>query len=99
MNDFARDDEILDEIETGLGRDFLAPFKQIFLFLFLAICVIFLGIFIGDALFGKRSYEVLRELQKEKAFLYQDNERLKKENAELQKTYLERELLDPDVGK
>lgn len=99
MSEISREDEILDEIETGLGRDILAPFKQIFVFLALAIFVIFIGIFIGDALFGKRSYEVLRDLQKEKAFLYQDTERLKKENAELQRNYLERKSLDPDFAK
>ena len=78
MSEISHEDEILDEIETGLDRDILAPFKQIFVFLTLAVFVIFIGIFIGDALFGKRSFEVLRDLQKEKAFLYQDTERLKK---------------------
>ena len=95
MSEISREDEILDEIETGLDRDILAPFKQIFVFLALAAFVIF----IGDALFGKRSFEVLRDLQKEKAFLYQDTERLKKENAELQRNYLERKSLDPDFAK
>ena len=65
----------------------------------LIVCVVLAGIFVGDVLFGKRSFEVLRRLQKEKAFLFTDVERLKKENAELQKLYLERRSLDPDLKK
>ena len=76
-----------------------SPLKQIFAALALIVCVVFAGIFVGDVLFGKRSFEVLRQLQKEKAFLFTDVERLKKENAELQKLYLERRSLDPDLKK
>lgn len=76
-----------------------SPFKQIFSAIALIICVVLAGIFVGDVLFGKRSFEVLRRLQKEKAFLFTDVERLKKENAELQKLYLERRSLDPDLKK
>ncbi|NLK67425.1 MAG: hypothetical protein GX282_08135 [Campylobacteraceae bacterium] len=71
--------------------------KTISLFLGLAFVVVGLGIYIGDALFGERSYSVLKELQKEKTFLYKDISRLEEENAKLQKTYLERVTLDPDV--
>ncbi|WP_291938739.1 hypothetical protein [Campylobacter sp.] len=76
-----------------------SPLKQIFAALALIVCVVFAGIFVGDVLFGKRSFEVLRQLQKEKAFLFTDVERLKEENAELQKLYLERRSLDPDLKK
>ena len=76
-----------------------SPFKQIFSVIALIVCVVLAGIFVGDVLFGKRSFEVLRRLQKEKAFLFTDVERLKKENAELQKLYLERRSLDPDLKK
>ena len=76
-----------------------SPFKQIFSAIALIICVILAGVFVGDVLFGKRSFEVLRQLQREKAFLFTDVERLKKENAELQKLYLERRSLDPDLKK
>ena len=58
-----------------------SPLKQIFAALALIVCVVFAGIFVGDVLFGKRSFEVLRQLQKEKAFLFTDVERLKEENA------------------
>ena len=76
-----------------------SPLKKIFAALALIVCVVFAGIFVGDVLFGKRSFEVLRQLQKEKAFLFTDVERLKEENAELQKLYLERRSLDPDLKK
>lgn len=76
-----------------------SPLKQIFAAIALIVCVVFAGIFVGDVLFGKRSFEVLRQLQKEKAFLFTDVERLKEENAELQKLYLERRSLDPDLKK
>ena len=65
-------------------------------FIFLAAIVVGLGIYLGDALFGERSYSVLKELQREKTFLYKDIVRLEEENARLQKIYLERVVLDPD---
>ena len=69
---------------------------MIFPFIFLAAIVVGLGIYLGDALFGERSYSVLKELQREKTFLYKDIVRLEEENARLQKIYLERVVLDPD---
>lgn len=60
------------------------------------ILVIGLGVFIGDGLFGNRSYIVLKNLQSQKAFLYKDIIRLEEENAKLQKIYLERASLNPD---
>ena len=69
---------------------------MIFSFIFLAAIVVGLGIYLGDALFGERSYSVLKELQREKTFLYKDIVRLEEENARLQKIYLERVVLDPD---
>lgn len=71
--------------------------KVLFSFILLAFFVIGLGIYLGDALFGERSFSVLKELQKEKAFLYKDTTRLEEENAKLQKIYLERVVLDPDT--
>lgn len=76
-----------------------SPIKKIFIAIFGILFFIYVGIFIADVLFGKRSWEVLHDLQKEKAFLFTDIERLKGENADLQKTYLERESLDPDLAK
>ena len=76
-----------------------SPIKKIAIGIFSILFLIYVGIFIADVLFGKRSWEVLHDLQKEKAFLFTDIERLKGENADLQKTYLERQSLDPDMMK
>lgn len=78
-------------------RKIESPFKKIAIALCGLVAIAYAGFFLYDVLFGKRSLEVLRDLQKQKAFLFSDIERLKSENAELQKTYLERRLLDPDL--
>ena len=96
--DFARNERKNFKERLNFINPF-SPFKQIFSAIALIVCVVLAGIFVGDVLFGKRSFEVLRRLQKEKAFLFIDVERLKKENAELQKLYLERRSLDPDLKK
>lgn len=96
--DFARNERKNFKERLNFINPF-SPFKQIFSAIALIVCVVLAGIFVGDVLFGKRSFEVLRRLQKEKAFLFTDVERLKKENAELQKLYLERRSLDPDLKK
>ena len=80
-------------------RKIESPFKKIAIALCGLVAIAYAGFFLYDVLFGKRSLEVLRDLQKQKAFLFSDIERLKSENAELQKTYLERRLLDPDLVK
>ncbi len=64
----------------------------------IVIAVIGFGVYMGDALFGKRSYTVLKNLQSQKAFLYKDIIRLEEENAKLQKIYLERASLSPDYN-
>ncbi|NLY04079.1 MAG: hypothetical protein GXZ15_04485 [Campylobacter sp.] len=69
------------------------------LFFLLAVIVICLAIYVGNVLFGDRSLIVLKNLQKEKAFLYEDTKRLQDENAYLQKLYLERTSLDKEVEK
>ena len=96
--DFAQNEHKIFKERLNFINPF-SPFKQIFSAIALIVCVVLAGIFVGDVLFGKRSFEVLRRLQKEKAFLFTDVERLKKENAELQKLYLERRSLDPDLKK
>lgn len=73
--------------------------KLIAIFLALAGVVAILGVYTGNVLFGDRSLSVLKDLQKEKAFLYEDVERLQIENAKLQKLYLERESLSKEVVK
>lgn len=63
------------------------------------VCIIALGIYVGDILFGERSLEVLNKLQEEKRFLSEDIIKLKDKNAQLQKEYLEKKALDPDLNK
>lgn len=73
--------------------------RLIAIFLASAGVVTILGIYAGNVLFGDRSLAVLKDLQKEKAFLYEDVARLRDENARLQKLYLERAILDDEVSK
>ncbi|QKF65404.1 hypothetical protein [Campylobacter corcagiensis] len=73
--------------------------KLIVIFLALAVIVIVLGVYAGNVLFGDRSLSVLKSLQEERYFLHKDINRLKDENARLQKLYLEREILDNEVQK
>lgn len=87
--------ELLDEPRPKRFRSL----KGFFLFIASAILVILIGIYVGNVIFGERSYIVLKSLQKQKVFLYKDVARLKEENAKLQKLYLERVALDPDIKK
>ncbi len=58
--------------------------------LFIAfILVVFLGIYIGILLFGENSLEVLFELEEYEDYLINETDRLKLENANLQKEYFE----------
>jgi cell division protein FtsB len=59
------------------------------LFLVAVTFVILIGIYIGVILYGKNSVNVLLRLQTYETFLKQDIQRLKDENAELQKEYFE----------
>lgn len=95
--------ELLEEYDnsTPKKRPKRKPYliKDFLLYIGLGIVVILLGIYIGDVLFGKRSFEVFYNLQQEKVFLENDIQKLKAKNAELQKQYFERRVLDPDLNK
>ncbi|WP_281951604.1 FtsB family cell division protein [Nitrosophilus kaiyonis] len=58
--------------------------------------IILLGVYIGNLLFGKNSVEVLFELQNKKEALKREVQRLKEENAKLQKEYFELKQLEPE---
>jgi len=73
--------------------------KVILWYLLLIFGVILLGIYLGDALFGNRSVEVLFDLQDQKKQLITDIKDLKEQNAMLQKQYLERLALEPEAQK
>ncbi len=65
--------------------------------LFLAlVLVVFLGIYIGVLLFGENSLEVLFQLEEYEDYLINETDRLKLENAALQKEYFELKGLQPD---
>lgn len=91
--------ELLEGYDQSIKPKKSYSFKAILFYFLAGIIVIATGIYAGDVLFGKRSYEVLQNLQKEKLFLYKDIERMKKKNAELQKQYLERKALDPEMSR
>lgn len=59
--------------------------------------IISLGIYIGILLFGDNSLQVLLELEEYETYLKEDIERLKTENASMQKEYFELRELDADA--
>jgi len=58
--------------------------------------VLLAGIYLGLLFFGSNSLSVLLDLHKHQRYLIHDIERLKTENAALQKQYFELEELDAD---
>lgn len=61
--------------------------------------IVTLGIYIGILLFGDNSLQVLLELEEYESYLKEDIERLKTENATMQKEYFELKELDADAPK
>ena len=61
--------------------------------------IIALGIYLGILLFGDNSLQVLLELEEYENYLKEDIERLKTENATMQKEYFELKELDADTAK
>lgn len=58
--------------------------------------VLVLGVYLGLIFFGNNSLSVLLDLEEHQDYLNKDIERLKTENAALQKQYFELKELDPD---
>ena len=86
--------KILNEFENEeIKKSVKAFYVKIFLS-FLA--VIFLGIYVGDLLFGKSSLEVLLDLQEGRGDLEQNIKIIKQKNALLQKEYFELKQLEPN---
>lgn len=67
-------------------------------FIIAAAAVIVVAIYLGSIFFGNNSLSVLLELEEHESFLNDDIERLKAENAALQKKYFELQELDPDTN-
>jgi cell division protein FtsB len=63
------------------------------------ILVVIFGIYVGNILFGKSSFEVLWSLKNDKYRLEKRINELKKENSDLQKKLFELQQLDPDTRK
>lgn len=64
---------------------------------FIALSVVLIvGIYLGLIFFGNNSLSVLLDLEEHQDYLIEDIERLKAENAALQKQYFELEELDAD---
>lgn len=59
--------------------------------------VLLLGIYLGFIFFGNNSLSVLLDLEEHQNYLSEDIERLKTENAVLQKQYFELKELDSDA--
>jgi len=67
------------------------------LVLLVAICLV-VGIYAGNAFFGERSFEALSDLKRLKLELYEEIQNLQSQNAALQKEYLEKRALDPELN-
>ncbi len=86
--------KILSEFENGDSKKSESAFYvKIF---FLALVVVFFGIYVGDILFGKSSLEVLLDLQESRDNLKQNVKIIKQKNALLQKEYFELKQLEPN---
>ena len=74
-------------------KEFILDFIKVLSALLL---VILLGVYIGNLLFGKSSIEVLYDLENKKDVLKREVQRMKEENAKLQKEYFELKQLEPE---
>ncbi|WP_200762820.1 FtsB family cell division protein [Nitrosophilus alvini] len=84
--------EILDDLGSKSFKETFFWFLKIF---GAVVAVVLLGLYIGTLLFGKNSVEVLFELQEQEKLLKKEVNRLKQENAKLQKEYFELKQLEP----
>ncbi len=87
--DFYEEPKPLGVIERYFGLSLTKFFIAI-------VMVVFLGIYIQALLFGNSSLEVLIELEEYETYLKDETQRLKTENAELQKDYFELKELAPE---
>jgi hypothetical protein len=82
-----------EETESFTERYFGLPTSKFFL---AASVVLGVGIYMGFIFFGDNSLSVLLDLEEHQNYLSEDIERLKAENAALQKQYFELKELDAD---
>jgi hypothetical protein len=92
------DNELYDEIDTHQNfaeQYFGLSWPKLSIAVVLIIC---LGIYLGVLLFGTNSLQVLLGLEEYETYLKEDIDRLKTENAVMQKEYFELRELDADSG-
>lgn len=91
---YHEDQQLLGEEEESLSERYfgLSTYK----FFFAASVVLTVGIYMGFIFFGDNSLSVLLDLEEHQEYLTEDIERLKAENAALQKQYFELKELDAD---
>ena len=91
-------DEIFDEIdhEQSFSEKYLGlSWPKL---LIAVALIVGLGIYLGILLFGDNSMQVLLGLEEYETYLKEDIERLKTENAAMQKEYFELKELDADTA-
>ncbi|MGH1601290.1 septum formation initiator [Campylobacter majalis] len=92
--------EILKEYDDSQKKSKKAYSFLVFLkYLGVSFCVVMLGMYVGNIMFGKRSLDVMLGLQHQKERLKNDVEYLKKQNARLLKEYFELKELEPEPTK
>jgi hypothetical protein len=91
-----QDDQILlnEEKESLSEHYFGLPTAK---FLLATGVVLVVGIYLGVIFFGDNSLSVLLDLEEHQSYLSEDIEKLKVENAALQKQYFELKELDSDA--
>lgn len=89
--------EIRDELKVGIpptssnkSYSFYVRHKMVVLISLIALLI---ALYMGILLFGKNSFEVFMRLEDEEIRLQADIERLKAENAKLQKSFFEQQEL------
>ena len=92
----AKDEISLSDIITNNETRLQTLFSSTKNIIIILSIVIYLGVYVGQLLFGEDSLEVLLNLQDNEQQLLSEVERLQKDNAKLQKTYFELVELEPD---
>lgn len=88
------DQQLLGDEKESLSERYFGLTTQ--KFLLASGIVLVVGIYMGFIFFGNNSLSVLLDLEEHQNYLIEDIERLKTENAALQKQYFELKELDAD---
>ena len=88
------DQQLLGEEKESLSERYFGLSTQ--KFLLASAVVLIVGIYMGFIFFGNNSLSVLLDLEEHQNYVIEDIERLKSENAALQKQYFELKELDAD---